>query len=1345
MSFLDKEIADLVAPVPEEFLEGKSGRQKVEAEKGYRACVRLQAQEEHLSRQAYLKTATSEQLVPKPPRRIPQPQTAQTVKIHIPKTLHDLVHQERTARNGKKVQKQTRSPSGEKATPEAVADPASPENVQQQQEEPVVGPSSIDTLQMKTLKRDTLTVPPSKINPRSPTETIGSLYTPTANIRSITRNQRMTPHEYTKSYRNTQPPPPPEPDLVPTLKGKLGVDPQQSHFLPLEEFDNSELGPPCEPQDWILMGQMGVDAMGTPAKSKYYFDDNQGEDWTPCRVLEYDEEEDSYLIQWVKEDGSRGKTKWVKRLNLIFDAEDVDQWKERYRQAWELRNQAEAQMRLYLYVNGMPDDVVTPIDEDQVDRILALVADEFPLAQLHVIEKSIAEMRQMYSYGMKQAVFNYRFLDPKEKKRLEALSLPQELPPPMPELNKLMGTIDTPSPNFVYSRHYIEENLFFTHHLLYKTIFTIVGRWSLFAPQLLCDVEMKGVPLPCELETFKMKQSTRVCKVSEKLQDDWSVNTTATILNDLDYHFNFYEDDPERYRNSRMCRFFRMINLIMAHQMRSLILDSIRTYTDFLLQFQVVYDENFNEDDDWLEDEPEEKAERERKIAFLEERERIEAERKAAEAEKAAAETKPKKKQQQLDEEEPEEVEEEAPADVCLIRLSLEIDEEKEHRGFSKRILKMCQEVNGNQPLFVIKLISNTDAVMFDPLLEEVEDAVKSVYEGFFNETQDILGVGDKLFPLLNLRPFELQSVARSELPVDQVHQLMTENKKGPRQLLALYESFEYLLKVDIDSYIEEFEATNPTREDFAAQLDQLARDIDRIQKRSLNEVCFEMIKVECYDIKRSLTRKAQEISSALSQLLAKQARERCLRCSEQYTEMYEAIQAKVETPEALHKLKLEADKVPAKIEELQEVFATVTDAHHLLAKHQSPVEEEDFVLYWRTYEWPKRVQQVLEDSEFRYKECRHRFINQLREDTENLTRELQELQTQVDKCSRWHSDANVEEYFMQVQKLRQQIDECEKMMKIYNSRENLFNMPNTPWHLKELNQSFEPYEQLWTMVNHVNSKFELWYMRPFENLMPEEVEMNVMQWGKTLNALTRKLKDEGPQSIAQKFFDQVKFFQPLLPLITALRHPGLQAKHWKEIAAMVGKTDKDLKPAEPDKFTLRHLTTFDLLSHLSEIEEVSDRAEKQHKLDKQLADMKAEWTHVQYQLEPHGDTFVLKEVDDIQAKLDEHIVKTQTMLGSQHAKDIKDQVERWEKRLLLLQRIQDEWLKCQQSWAYLEPIFLASDIQKALPGAFQSFSKVDKVWCEVMESTKKNPNVLIKADDEDLLRKFQKANGLLE
>jgi dynein heavy chain len=51
-------------------------------------------------------------------------------------------------------------------------------------------------------------------------------------------------------------------------------------------------------------------------------------------------------------------------------------------------------------------------------------------------------------------------------------------------------------------------------------------------------------------------------------------------------------------------------------------------------------------------------------------------------------------------------------------------------------------------------------------------------------------------------------------------------------------------------------------------------------------------------------------------------------------------------------------------------------------------------------------------------------------------------------------------------------------------------------------------------------------------------------------------------------------------------------------------------------------------------------------------------------------------------------------MLGTSYVNTIKNEVEEWEKTLVLISEIIDEWLLCQRNWQYLESIFNAAEIQ---------------------------------------------------
>lgn len=73
----------------------------------------------------------------------------------------------------------------------------------------------------------------------------------------------------------------------------------------------------------------------------------------------------------------------------------------------------------------------------------------------------------------------------------------------------------------------------------------------------------------------------------------------------------------------------------------------------------------------------------------------------------------------------------------------------------------------------------------------------------------------------------------------------------------------------------------------------------------------------------------------------------------------------------------------------------------------------------------------------------------------------------------------------------------------------------------------------------------------------------------------------------------------------------------------------------------------------------------------------------------------LLKELDDIYTQLDESLAQINTILASRYVKPLRSEAEKWQKDILLLSDIIDEWVTCQRSWMYLRTIFKAQDIMK--------------------------------------------------
>jgi dynein heavy chain, axonemal len=68
-------------------------------------------------------------------------------------------------------------------------------------------------------------------------------------------------------------------------------------------------------------------------------------------------------------------------------------------------------------------------------------------------------------------------------------------------------------------------------------------------------------------------------------------------------------------------------------------------------------------------------------------------------------------------------------------------------------------------------------------------------------------------------------------------------------------------------------------------------------------------------------------------------------------------------------------------------------------------------------------------------------------------------------------------------------------------------------------------------------------------------------------------------------------------------------------------------------------------------------------------------------------------------------------MRGNRYITPFLERITAWEKLLLGLQDIIDNWLKMQATWLYLEPIFSSDDIMRQMPTEGRLFRSVDHTY----------------------------------
>ena len=118
------------------------------------------------------------------------------------------------------------------------------------------------------------------------------------------------------------------------------------------------------------------------------------------------------------------------------------------------------------------------------------------------------------------------------------------------------------------------------------------------------------------------------------------------------------------------------------------------------------------------------------------------------------------------------------------------------------------------------------------------------------------------------------------------------------------------------------------------------------------------------------------------------------------------------------------------------------------------------------------------------------------------------------------------------------------------------------------------------------------------------------------------------------------------MPLIRGLACKALEDRHWDAISASVG---RPINPAEEDVTLLEALEWgLGAPAALAAIEDVAAQAGKEHALKAALEAMRREWDGVVFTLKAYKatGTSVLKGTDEVNALLDDQLVKTQVRGG---------------------------------------------------------------------------------------------------
>ena len=669
-------------------------------------------------------------------------------------------------------------------------------------------------------------------------------------------------------------------------------------------------------------------------------------------------------------------------------------------------------------------------------------------------------------------------------------------------------------------------------------------------------------------------------------------------------------------------------------------------------------------------------------------------------------------------------------------------------------VVQKSSEKKRKVPLFSIELAMDTEKSCFhySTPLDKFLAAILKVFEQGITSLQGIPSIEpsimENLFwgsiPILNVvHPVEAKVVkARDALENTVKFFLVALN-----DYLKQYEKYNHLLELDVNQFCSELS----NREDIS--LDLLKKTIAESEeylahlKSSIPlSIVVGSYMVNTGKVREFLISKQSDLIAKVKDVVVEIPKKRVREICQKYEEIDRKLKVKTQKPEDVDDMRRLMENIPTKNAELREEILSLNDYYNCLYDMRYTLSESDSQSAFVGSFWGVKIERLMESTTQVLEKDQERYEDEMDEEQDSFNATIETLTDTVNKFSQYTDLSKVDYVYDDVQQITQQLKKAQDDANLFNRREGLFQKEITDYsHLQKVTSQFEPFQSLWKYAAAWKSWENEWMNGVFIKLDPDSVDKNVnisvKSLHKTAKSFTVKNLDKCAEN-CQTTKTKIEDFMKYIPIITALRNPGMRDRHWEQISEEI---KQELNPDET--FTLKTGLEMGIMDHEERIIKIADVAGKEFSIEQALNKMQNEWSTVELQLMEYRETgtYIVKVDEAVIQQLDDHIVMSQSMSFSPYKKPFEERITNWEQQLSLVSEVIDEWIQLQRQWMYLEPIFNSEDIQHQLPLESKRFSSVDRMWRKTLQQAYMTPHILTMCSSQKLLESYTEANKMLD
>ena len=640
-------------------------------------------------------------------------------------------------------------------------------------------------------------------------------------------------------------------------------------------------------------------------------------------------------------------------------------------------------------------------------------------------------------------------------------------------------------------------------------------------------------------------------------------------------------------------------------------------------------------------------------------------------------------------------------------------------------------------------------------------DAFKKGFEQIIGQSLRVVGIPERVFTHEELSAYIMtengddEAGARDEVAV---FDLVANDEKFEhltnKIYLALNESFD-----EVQKYIDVF---SPYKETFASNTEYIDGVKDMYRELDLDHYREEILKfkgmrqdfdgipcaaairifmVDSMDLKMKLMPSPVQCLYALQSLLPELIEEKSASLSGQIGEVLPVISKAPDTVGAFIKRKKVVVDSTASMEDYKAQHEMLKNMNALMVEQSWTLADERKAQLRMIDDNMASMESGIQKAEATDDEDSARFKKEINDEIPGLNKNIAELRSQLE-------DSRLKDLEQKPSAIVSFLEEKKDMLDSYKQRAEDLQEYQTV-----LGEEATEYEVLEEVVMELKLNMNLWngvrewevITKQWESTALKDVDSDMLEKKVTIfnRTCSQAIKGLANNPVGPSLKQKVDLWSPVLPVVVNLRNQSLKPRHWEEIHSLIG-----FHIQGDDTFTLLDLIQKKVTDHAEEITNTATTAVQETVLEEMMAKVTGAWKTTEFEVKTYKDQkdlFILGDVSEIIANLDESLVTVNTVLGSRYVGGIREFVEKWRKDLMLFQDTLDEWMMCMRGWMYLETIFSSPDIVRQLPAAAKSFAAVDKGYKLIMKQTNEDPLALKAGTVKDRKELFQKYNNDLD